>query len=525
MPAPARRLATVLFLDIVSSTTIADELGDESWRTLLGRFRRAVRGQLKRHGGREVDTAGDGFFATFPQPLAAIEAAEAITASVHELGLDVRVGIHAGEVELSDGHVSGMTVHIGARAMASAGAAEIVVTSTVRDMEVGSPVRFEDAGEHDLKGVGRWHLYRATGVGAGLVEPPLAPEEATARMRTAAEAPRRSRTVRWLAAAALVVAVVAAFAAFEAGRDGSRPAAPRTILLRIDPETLALARVDAPADEQPLSAPANLGGTLLGFREDAVERRDIRTGALASAFPVPSWFGAGVGGGAVWLCRSAVGEWRLSRFDPLSGREIGHTHAWNCNNGPMTSGPGGMWLVDELGNLVRFDPLPPYRLRWWDEIFRFPIQPFLAVSYGRGVWLIDAGRRQLLWYEPATGHHRMIRFRADEDVVVEGSDPYTPERVWIVDPIASEVVPLGEGVEDRRHRIPIVGSGYAWLDDPYGVADATSFDGKLWVAFGTTVVAIPQDGSSLPTTIPMPSGFEAHWMVSDARSHSLWAAT
>jgi hypothetical protein len=224
------------------------------------------------------------------------------------------------------------------------------------------------------------------------------------------------------------------------------------------------------------------------------------------------------------LCRSAVAGWRFSRFDPLSGREIGHTNAWNCNNGPITSGPGGMWLVDELGNLVRFDPLPPYRLRWWDEIFRFPIQPFLAVSYGRGVWLVDAGSRQLMWYEPATGHHRTLRFRADEVVVVEGVDPYTPERVWIVDPVASEVVPLGEGVEERRHRIPIVGSGYAWLEDPHGITNATSLDGKLWIALGSEVVAIPEDGSSLPTTVSMPREFEASWLISDGPSHTLWAA-
>jgi hypothetical protein len=530
MPAPTRQLETVLFLDIVGSTTIADELGDEAWRSLLARFRRAVRAELKRQGGREVDTAGDSFFATFPQPLAAIEAADAIMASVHGLGLDVRVGIHTGEVELSDGHVSGMTVHIGARAMASAGSAEIVVTGTVRDMEVGSAVSFEDAGEHELKGVtGRWHLYRATGIGTHLVEPSLAPDEAKERRRASSEPPRGPKVVLWLAAAATVLVAGIAFAVFEArGGTTAAPPAMETILVRIDPGTYRLSQVDGPVEET-LMLPANLGGTLLRFRQDAVERRDLATGRLESTFPVPSWLGVGigVGGGAVWLCRAGPGEWpwRLSRFDPLSGRETGHAATLNCNTGPMTAGPGGIWFVDDDGSLVRLNPLPPYRIKVRDDIFRFPIQPFLVVPYERGVWLVDAESRQLMWYEPASGRHRTIHFRADEIALLEGPDAYTFGRVWIVDPVASEIVPLGRGVEDRRHRIEIVGSGYQWLEEPgTRLADATSLDGRLWIALGRSVVAVPEDGSGLPTTVPMPSGFDAHSFATDRARHVVWVA-
>ena len=160
MRGPTRRFATVLFLDIVGSTPIAEELGDEAWRSLLGRFRAVVRREVKRSEGHEVDTAGDGFFATFPHSTAGLEAARAIVEAVQDVGVDVRVGLHAGEVESDAKHVSGVTVHIGARVMALAGPAQILVTSTVRDMERGGSTTFADAGEHALKGIeGTWRLF------------------------------------------------------------------------------------------------------------------------------------------------------------------------------------------------------------------------------------------------------------------------------------------------------------------------------------------------------------------------------
>jgi class 3 adenylate cyclase len=154
-----RLLTTIVFTDIVSSTERAALLGDDRWRDLLDNHDNIVRHELQRFGGREVNTAGDGFFATFSSPSAALACADEIIDAVHVLGIEVRVGIHAGEVEVRGADVAGMAVHIGARVGALAGPSEILVSSTVRDIVTGSRHRFDDRGESALKGVpGQWRL-------------------------------------------------------------------------------------------------------------------------------------------------------------------------------------------------------------------------------------------------------------------------------------------------------------------------------------------------------------------------------
>jgi class 3 adenylate cyclase len=154
-----RVLATIVFTDIVGSTERAAALGDDRWRDLLDNHDTIVRHQLGRFGGREVNTAGDGFVATFSSPSAAIECADAIVDAVRVLGIEVRVGIHAGEVEVRGTDVAGLAVHICARVAVHAGPGEVLVSSTVRDIVTGSRRRFVDRGEHELKGVpGRWQL-------------------------------------------------------------------------------------------------------------------------------------------------------------------------------------------------------------------------------------------------------------------------------------------------------------------------------------------------------------------------------
>lgn len=157
---PERVLATIVFTDIVGSTERAAELGDDRWRDLLDHHDTIVRHELRRFGGREVDTLGDGFFATFASPSAGIACADAIVDAVRVLGLEVRAGIHAGEVEVRGADVAGMAVHIGARVAALAGPSEVLVSSTVREIVTGSRHTFAERGEHVLKGVpGGWQLY------------------------------------------------------------------------------------------------------------------------------------------------------------------------------------------------------------------------------------------------------------------------------------------------------------------------------------------------------------------------------
>jgi class 3 adenylate cyclase len=161
-----RVLATVLFTDIVGSSEKAASLGDSAWRELLERHHELVRRQLARFRGVEVDTAGDGFFASFDGPARAIRCACAIVDSVPELGLEVRAGLHAGECELANGKVAGIAVHTGARVASLAQPAEVLVSSTVKDLVAGSEIRFEDRGSHELKGIpGEWRLYAVTSGG------------------------------------------------------------------------------------------------------------------------------------------------------------------------------------------------------------------------------------------------------------------------------------------------------------------------------------------------------------------------
>lgn len=163
LKAPAgseRVLATVLFTDIVGSTELAARLGDAAWRDLLARHHAIVRRELARFRGRELDTAGDGFFASFDGPARAVLAAAALREPLRAIGLEIRAGLHTGEFEVTDGKVVGIGVSVGARISSLAGPGEVLVSSTVKDLVAGSGLRFEDRGEHQLKGVPEaWRLF------------------------------------------------------------------------------------------------------------------------------------------------------------------------------------------------------------------------------------------------------------------------------------------------------------------------------------------------------------------------------
>ena len=161
VPKTNRILATVMFTDIIDSTAHQAALGDREWKRLVETHNLIVRRSLARLGGREQDTAGDGFYAVFDGPARAIECAREIVADLKPLGIEVRAGVHTGECEIADGKCAGLAVSIGARVMAKAGPSEILVSQTVKDLTAGSDLLLEAAGEHDLKGIpDRWRLYR-----------------------------------------------------------------------------------------------------------------------------------------------------------------------------------------------------------------------------------------------------------------------------------------------------------------------------------------------------------------------------
>jgi pimeloyl-ACP methyl ester carboxylesterase len=159
-----RVLATILFTDIVGSTARAASMGDHAWKDLLDQHHTIVRRELARFRGREIDTAGDGFFATFDGPARAVKCALSIRDAVRSVGLEIRAVLHTGECEIMGSNIGGLAVHIGARVAARAGYGEVFVSSTVKDLVAGSGITFADRGVHELKGVPEeWHIFSVTG--------------------------------------------------------------------------------------------------------------------------------------------------------------------------------------------------------------------------------------------------------------------------------------------------------------------------------------------------------------------------
>jgi class 3 adenylate cyclase len=163
-PEHDRVLSTVLFTDIVGSTETVTRLGDQAWRDLVERHHAIVRSLLGRYRGNEVDTAGDGFFATFDGPARAVKCAASIADAVKPLGIQIRAGVHTGEVETVAGKAGGVAVVIGSRIGSIAGPSQVLASQTVKDLTTGSGIAYQDAGEHELKGVpDRWRLYQVVG--------------------------------------------------------------------------------------------------------------------------------------------------------------------------------------------------------------------------------------------------------------------------------------------------------------------------------------------------------------------------
>jgi len=212
---PGNVLTTLVFTDIVGSSQVAEELGDRRWRELLARHNRIVREELREYGGRELDTAGDGVFSRFDSPAAAINFAAATADAVRELGIEIRAGIHIGECEVFEGKLSGVNVHAAARTMGQAGAGEILVTRSVRDLVRGAGFGFADRGVHELRGIeGDWHLYEVTSIGESHRSPPLPEGEAKERRGQIEPPPLVKRRRVRLTAVAAVIALVLAAAAF-----------------------------------------------------------------------------------------------------------------------------------------------------------------------------------------------------------------------------------------------------------------------------------------------------------------------
>ncbi len=252
-----RGLGAALFTDIVGSTVIAAEMGNTRWAELLTRHHQIVRRELRRFGGRENDTAGDGFFVTFERPVDAIRCAVAAAGAVRSLGIEIRAGVSFGELEVVDGKAGGLIVNTAARVMSVAGPGEVLVPASVREIVSGAGISFADHGTHRLKGLeDEARLFLVTALDDKPVTPPLETEEAAERRREIFPGPRRRRRKAILAAVAAAAVVAAAVIAWTVMSDGEPPAPeappPDQFLVELDPESGgALQTIDIPLPRRP----------------------------------------------------------------------------------------------------------------------------------------------------------------------------------------------------------------------------------------------------------------------------------
>ena len=243
-------LGAVLFTDIVGSTAVAAEMGNARWGELVARHHRLIRRELRRRGGHEIDTAGDGFFATFERPVDAIRCAVAVTDAVRELGIEIRAGVAFGELETTGRKPSGLVVNTAARVMSVAGPGEVLVPASVREIVSGGGISFAEHGVHRLKGLdGEFRLFTVTEVDGAAPPPPL--EEAAAAERRAAIAPavraRRPAMLVGIAAAAIAAVAIAFLAIGDGDAPEERPPAVTASrgVVELDPETAdALQTID-----------------------------------------------------------------------------------------------------------------------------------------------------------------------------------------------------------------------------------------------------------------------------------------
>ncbi len=422
-----------MFTDIVGSTELATRLGDADWRQLLSRHNSMIRKQLKRFGGREVDTAGDGFFARFEQPARAIACARALTEAFDRQGLQIRVGIHMGEVEIVGNNLAGIAVHIGSRLMSQAGPNEIVVSSTVRDLVSGSDLHFEDKGLHELKGVpSQWHLYA--------LQPPereAKEREGLPQLQAEPEAKPLVTPLRALIAAAVVALAVIAAVVLFTGR-GLPPPKVNTVA-KIDPNSGAVLGA-VPVGTTPSALASGEGGVWVANFDDQtlqlIDPTSDTVGTARAITGVPS--AIATGGGYVWVTSTFQGT--LFRFDPkaahsvvpiavgtgASGVAFGEGSVWVTNNQddillqvdprshtvqrrihlPKGSSPtgvavgaGAVWVTESLaGKVAKVDPSSG---KVTDEIQLLHGQP-TAVTFGDGyVWVAASGDDSLTQIDPA----------------------------------------------------------------------------------------------------------------------------
>lgn len=401
-----RFLTTVLMTDIVASTEHAVELGDRGWRDLVQLHHDLVRRALRRHAGREVDTAGDGFFAVFDAPAGAVECALQIGRRVKELGIEIRAGVHVGEVELVGGKIGGLSVPIAARITGLAGPGEVLVSSTVRDLAAGSGLRFEDRGHHRLKGVpGEWQISAV--IPATVDEAaPDATDRDLAHRRAAAVRRARSRPI-WERRPRLTAATVAAFAMALAGGGllAWRPWQPPA-LASVEEDAIGVIDVERGEIVASVRVGARPGAIAIGdgvawivnTGSDTVVRVDLETRTVTREVDVgrgPT--GIVVAGGSVWVADGA--DRTVTRINADTGRVV---DTIDVGNGPVaiTAGADAIWVaLARDSSVVRIDLASGAT----DEPIPVVAGPVALVAGEDALWVASSDIAAITRIDPRTG--------------------------------------------------------------------------------------------------------------------------
>jgi class 3 adenylate cyclase len=486
-----RSLVTVLFTDIVGSTVRATELGDRAWRELLARHHGIVRRRLRQHHGREVDTAGDGFLSVFDAPAEAVLCACDIRDDVRQIGLEIRAGLHTGEIETAGEKVSGIAVHTAARVLATAGPSEVLVSGTVRDIVAGAELVFEDRGTHELKGIpGEWHLYAADRAAGTSFE-----------AEKAAPAGGRWRQAYFLAGVASVAVAAIVGAVLVAGGSPPTQSPP--------PSNVAQASMTLSTAATPATSGPNMVGLIDPSSGEIVGT--VRVGAGPDAIVSD--------GSSLWVGNvrsrtvSTVSAATAARLDDLG--QFGTPTS-------LAFGDGYVWVADGLaGNLYVIDPLVPNTAQALIDGVGAD-----GLAFGnQGAWISDDIGQHLWKVDSRT----LLRTETPVDLsgLVEGPGPiaFADGSVWVVDRLAKKVVRFEQGQQPTVVALRVqptaiaVGLGYVWAlaenedavvridpatNQPLQIDDvgngpqaAAEGDGVMWLGLSQdrSVVTVSADGT------------------------------
>jgi class 3 adenylate cyclase/DNA-binding beta-propeller fold protein YncE len=411
-----RRLATVLFTDIVGSSEIASALGDRRWKVLLVRHHLIVRRALKRHGGSEIDDAGDGFFCSFRDQADAIRCACEISEAVQELGIDVRAGLHVGQAEVVGRKLGGTTVNVAARVMAEAGAGEVLVSGVMRDLTAGSGFAFEDRGSKTLKGIpGTWPVFAVTGVDGSARRPMLEPEDAAVRLDAVQPPPLLERP-RWRLAVAGIASVVVAGATMVVLVRNEPPPPPTVVpsdsLVRIDPASatiIAATSVANPFGTQLAVVSARREVWVLSKESTSISVVDADANRVSSSFGVDRsqdeegiGYGMAFMDGSIWV---TAGTEVVERIHPVTHQVLAKVPVPGRPTG-LAVGLGKVWVsIPSEGLVVAIDPGLNEVVGQVDlEIAEFG----LGVVASDALWASALTRGQVIRIDPESGDLRVI---------------------------------------------------------------------------------------------------------------------